>query len=312
MRILFTGASSFSGLWFVRELAAAGHEVVMPLRRRPEQYDGVRRARVERLAQYGRVVPECTFGEASFLSLVQAEPAWDLFCHHAADVTNYKSPDFDVVAAVANNTRGLTGVLDALASKGCRRVLLTGSVFEHGEGAGSQGLPAFSPYGLSKALTAEIFQYYARVRGLRLGKFVIANPFGPFEEPRFTTFLAKNWFAGATPKVQTPLYVRDNMPVALMGKLYARFAAGLPAEAGFCKVNPSGYVESQGTFAQRFASEMRPRLGLPCNLELGTQTDFSEPRVRINTDVPDLAGLNWDESRSWDELAAYYKESCAQ
>ncbi len=27
MKILFTGASSFTGFWFAKELAAAGHEV---------------------------------------------------------------------------------------------------------------------------------------------------------------------------------------------------------------------------------------------------------------------------------------------
>ena len=32
MKILFTGASSFTGFWFARALAAAGHEVVATFR----------------------------------------------------------------------------------------------------------------------------------------------------------------------------------------------------------------------------------------------------------------------------------------
>ena len=40
-------------------------------------------------------------------------------------------------------------------------MVLTGSVFEHGAGEGSDGLPAFSPYGVSKSLTAEIVRYEA-------------------------------------------------------------------------------------------------------------------------------------------------------
>ena len=43
--------------------------------------------------------------------------------------------------------------------------MLSGSVFEGGEGSGSQGLPDFSPYGLSKALTAQMFRYYCGTRG---------------------------------------------------------------------------------------------------------------------------------------------------
>ena len=70
-------------------------------------------------------------------------------------------------------------MLEALGATGCHRLLLTGSVFESGEGAGSQGLPDFSPYGLSKALTAQMFGYYCPRAGIGLGKFVIPNPFGP-------------------------------------------------------------------------------------------------------------------------------------
>ena len=53
---------------------------------------------------------------------------------------------------------------------------------------------------------------------------------------------------------------------------------------------------------------MRPRLGLPCSVELKKQTDFPEPRVRINTDIPDGDALGWSESSAWDEFAAYYRQ----
>jgi nucleoside-diphosphate-sugar epimerase len=195
--------------------------------------------------------------------------------------------------------------LEKLKSSGCRRVLLTGSVFENDEGAGSGGHQAFSPYGLSKALTWQSFRYYADRAGLGLGKFVIPNPFGPYEEPRFTAYLMKNWFAGVTPAVNTPSYVRDNIHVSLLAKNYAAFTAQIP-DHGVVRINPSGYAESQGGFTMRLAAEMRRRLNLPCDVELKTQTDFSEPRIRINTDVPDVK--DWDESAAWDEMAAYYKQ----
>src|SRR5205814_460359 len=107
---------------------------------------------------------------------IRSAGPFEMLCHHAADVTNYKSPDFDVAAAVANNTKNLDATLAALKSSGCKGVLLTGSVFENDEGAGSQGLPAFSPYGLSKALTFQMFRHYVPRHGMKLGKFVIPNP----------------------------------------------------------------------------------------------------------------------------------------
>ena len=250
----------------------------------------------------------CSFGDESFLDLV-GEGGWDLLCHHAADVTNYKSPDFDTIGAVRNNTNNLIGVLRALESAGCGKVLLSGSVFEGGEGAGSQGLPDFSPYGLSKALTAQVFRYYCGMFGVSLGKFVIPNPFGPYEEPRYTAYLMKHWLAGGTPSCSSPAYVRDNIHVSLLAKAYVRFAGSLPDAPGFTRLNPSGYAESQGAFTLRFAREMRTRLNLPCVVELKKQTDFPEPRVRINTDIPDADALGWDESAAWDDLAVYYQRT---
>ena len=48
MKVLFTGASSFTGMWFVRELAKAGHTVVATFRRSAGAYaDEGRRRRVE-------------------------------------------------------------------------------------------------------------------------------------------------------------------------------------------------------------------------------------------------------------------------
>jgi nucleoside-diphosphate-sugar epimerase len=305
VRILFTGASSFTGSWLVRELAAAGHSVTAVTTRELAQYpDELRRRRIEGIAQLCRVVPGMRFGDASFLELA-SEGGWDLLAHHAAEVRDYKSPGFDCVAALANNSRGLPQVLETLCGAGCGRVLLTGSVFEGGEGAGSDDLPDFSPYGLSKALTSHVFRFYCQRAGMALGKFVIPNPFGPFEEPRYTAYLMTSWLAGKTPTCSSPDYVRDNIHVSLLAKAYVRFAGELP-DKGFAHLGPSGYAESQGAFTERVAAAMRRRLNLPCPVQLAAQTDFSEPRVRVNTDRLDTDALGWDESSAWDDMAAWY------
>jgi nucleoside-diphosphate-sugar epimerase len=307
MKILLTGGSSFTGYWFVRELASAGHEVTALFRRRPQDYsDDLRRRRVVDLTDICRPVFGISFGDDRFLQLIR-DDSWDLLCHHAAEVTDYKSPNFNAAAAVENNTHRLPLVLERLKESGCNKVVLTGTVFENDEGTGSTPLSAFSPYGLSKGLTWQMFRYYARARQISLGKFVIPNPFGPFEETRgFTHFLIKNWFSGATPLVNTPSYVRDNIHVSLLAKAYAHFAVNM-AE-GMSRINPSGYIESQGSFAYRLAREMRDRLGLKCAFELKEQREFTEPRTRINTDAADVRFHDWSERAAWDEMADYYKQ----
>src|SRR5882672_9355262 len=216
MRILFTGASSFTGFHFVNALAAAGHQVICPLRGTIAAYHGIRRARVERLQPVARLVEGITFGAKAFLQLVHESGPLDLLCHHAADVANYKSPDFDPIRALENNTNARPAVLSTFKQASGKAVVLTGTLFEPDEGKGDQALNAFSPYGLSKGLTWQMFRYYCETARVPLGKFVLPNPFGPWEEPRFTSYLMTTWKSGKTAEVRTPSYVRDNCHVSLL------------------------------------------------------------------------------------------------
>jgi nucleoside-diphosphate-sugar epimerase len=302
VRILLTGASSFTGLWFARALSAAGHHVVAPLRRAREDYQGDVRAK--RVAELGQVAERhfgAVFGDERFLDLCRSGN-WDLLCHHAAEVGEYRSPKFDVAAALAANTRDFSEVLSAM--RGLRGVVLTGSVFEANEGAGTAPLRAFTAYGVLKTLTAGLVRFYCETAGVPLGKFVIPNPFGPFEEPRFCAYLIRQWRAGQASEVRTPLYVRDNIHVDLLAGAYAGFADAVAAAAGYIQVNPSFYIETQGAFAERFAREIGRRTGLKCPIDSAHQQEFPEPLVRINTDRVQLPG--WNEPAAWDAIAEYY------
>jgi nucleoside-diphosphate-sugar epimerase len=310
MKVLLTGASSFSGMWFAEKLAARGVHVVAPLRAAPESYSGVRKLRVERLGRVAEIVPECVFGGAKFMELV-ASDSFDAFCHHAAHVADYRSPDFDVIGAVAANTHNLRSVLKKMATNGLKAVVATGSVFEQDEGAGDAPMRAFSPYGLSKGLTWQVVRHWCAILGLPLGKFVIANPFGPYEEPRFGAYLVKTWRQGAVAEVRTPRYLRDNIHVDLLALAYAGFVAECALKGEGRRFGPCGYMETQGAFAQRVAAELGFRLGLDCGLRLLEQTDFSEPLARINTDIIDPAAFAWDEASAWDRMAEFYGQSAA-
>jgi nucleoside-diphosphate-sugar epimerase len=302
MKVLLTGASSFTGYWFAKALAGAGHEVVAPLLRARDAYTGDTRAdRVAALDGMIRLVPECAFGSMSFMTLL--EEGFDILAHHAAQVGDYRSPDFDITGAVAANTHNLRAIL---GSGKIGAMLLTSSVFAQGEGVGTAPLPAFSAYGLSKGLTTDIVTFRAAEAGVTLGRFVIPNPFGPFEEPRFCAYLMRMWKTGKVAGVNTPAYVRDNIHVDLMAATYRLYAEQLVAGTARAALHPSGYVESQGAFAERFAREMRARSGLDCQLDLARQTEFPEPVMRINTDTATLLVPGWNETAAWDAVAEYY------
>jgi UDP-glucose 4-epimerase len=305
MRVLLTGATSFTGMWFAKALAGKGHHVLAAIRRPQAAYSGLQAARLEQLDGICAFSWNAPFGSLEFLDLIDRQGPFDILCHHAADVKDYKSPDFDAVAATASNTRALRDVLAKLGNAACNRIVLTGSVFESDEGTGSDPGRAVSPYGLSKTLTSQIFQYYARRAGFGLGKFVIPNPFGPFEERRFTDFLMRCWKDGKPARIATPRYVRDNVPVTLLAAAYADFVEKSP-HTGFCRLNPSFYIETQGAFAQRFAGAISQRLNIAVPLEFADQRDFSEPEIRVNTDPLQAASLGWSEADFWDATARYY------
>lgn len=299
MKILFTGASSFTGFWFVRELLAQGHSVHAICRKNLGSYEGVRRQRVEQLLGQAEMSFGCDFGSKAFLMRIK-KASFDLFCHHAADVHQYKSPDFDCLGALNSNAKNLRLVLQSLRDNGCKRVVLTGSVFEPREG-GDPSARALSPYGLSKSLTMQLFEAYTGLAGMAMGRFIIPNPFGPYEEFRFTSYLAHNWLTGKTPTVATPAYIRDNIPVDLLAKEYTRFAASADE---ICR--PSCYVETQGEFAARVARELETRFCFPCPLVLREQTEFLEPIRRVNSERP---LVSWKEEPFWDRLAEYYTQA---
>ncbi|MGY8679166.1 NAD(P)-dependent oxidoreductase [Bradyrhizobium sp. UFLA05-153] len=309
MKILLTGGSSFTGLWFARRLNVNGHTVVAPLR--GSNYSDLRGRRVAELRRVAHVVEDCPFGSPRFLDLARSD-SWDIWCQHAARTgQDYRSADFDVMAALSDNTSNLRAVLRAMLDGGMAAVLLTGSVFEQDEGAGNAPLRAFSPYGLSKGLTWQVYRFLSQTMNFNLGKFVIPNPIGPFEEPRFCNYLMQSWLRGEVPAVRTPLYVRDNIHVDLLAAAYAAFAERLPQCSGITRTNPSFYVESQGAFANRFAAEMASRLRIPCPITLLDQKEFGEPMIRINTDRVDEEVLGWNEKLAWDAEAEFYTQTKA-
>ncbi len=305
MKILLTGISSFTGFWFASELASSGHEVIATLTKNsPDEYNGIRKERISLILKKVTPVFGCRFGDVVFNDII--ESGIDVLCHHGSEVTDYKSIKFDIANAVKQNTNNIIGVIEHLKKSKCNSIIYTGSVFEPNEGYGTEPLNAFSPYGFSKSLTYEIIRYYCSTFEIKLGKFVIPNPFGPFEEARFTNYLIQNWFNGNIPDVKTPDYIRDNIHVDLLATAYESFVQKVfKGNNPFFKTNPGLYAESQGAFTGRIAREMEMRLNIKCDFKLLKQTDFTEPLKRINTEsMRDV--FNWNESEAWDCLADYY------
>ena len=296
MKILITGPTSFSGSYFIEALCDAGHEVVTTFTRPLQTYTGIRQVRAQK-AMHGTTFYEgVEFGDERFLALLERE-SFDVFCHHGAWTRDYNSMEFDFQSAYANNTLSMGKVCQLLAAKGCRKVIVSGSIFEEGE--------LFSPYGLSKRLTTQTIEFYGKYCGMHVSKFVIPNPFGALDNPKLIDYICREWFAGKSPYIRTPDYIRDNIPVDLLALGFAYWVDESPDVPGHSSFYPSGYTSTMADFVGKVATEMQARLDLKCGYELGVQTDFSQPMVLLNrTPLQDLF-VGWNEKRFWDDLAQH-------
>jgi hypothetical protein len=156
-------------------------------------------------------------------------------------------------------------------------------------------------------MSFELFRLECRRVEICLRKFVIPNPFGPYEELRFTSHAVREWSEGRVPIVFSPHYVRDNIHVSLLAKTYCRFCERALEANSPRHWAPSGYVETQGTFARRFAREIGTRLGRDLHFQFQEQSEFTDPRARFNSQPATDLVDEWLEEDAWAELTEYYR-----
>lgn len=305
MKILFTGASSFTGLQIIKSLSESGHKVHGTFTREISEYDGLRADRIKELEEFCEFKTSLVFGDEKFIKLINEEK-YDLIVHHAAVATNPRSPDFDWRAAVEGNTNNIEKVFETMAEVGTNHFVTTGSLYETRTSIGSEPKNSFNKYGLSKTLTWEIIKYFAYRHKIKLGKVTLPIIFGVMETPKFVSYLAKMWLKGEKPEVRTPLYIRDYLPVTLMGKAYADYINRFYKDEAKQKFNPSCYVMSIGNFAKLVSDKLSSRIDKSCPVGFQDQKEFPEDKIRINNDPLDLDKLGWDEEKAWDSIAEFY------
>lgn len=297
MRILITGPSSFTGAFFIEALAKAGHEVHATCTQPITSYSGVRARRMQKSADHATVYEGIEFGDDAFIHLIQSQ-AFDVYCHHGAWTKDYRGMEYDFQRGFVANTRSADVVCRVLAESGCQKIIVSGSIFEEAD-------PIFSPYGLVKKMTTQTFELYGVHFGMHVSKFVIPNPFGPLDNPKLIDYLGREWYVGKVPCIQTPDYVRDNIPVDLLAIGFADWVEKCSDTVGTSEFRPSGYVSTMAAFVERVATEFRHRLAWDCRVDMATQTDSSQPITLVNDTPLQSLFLEWDEESFWDELVRH-------
>ena len=300
MRVLLTGASSFTGSWIARELLARGIEVVAPLCRGLEEGEPLRLRRLRGLGRGCRLVGEAGMGTDRLLA-VATEEAFDLLWLHGAAVGDFRAPHYDPLVAAAAGTAGAGELMDA---SGCAGVIVTGSVFEADEGRADGDAGAIGAYGLAKTLAWQMLRFSAERRGLALTKLVIPHPFGPLEKPGLTTALLDAWATGRPAILRQPAMVRDFIPVTWLARTAGDLVQTPPCRRP-ARLAPSAFPLPVADFAASLAEAVRARVALSCRIEQVPEP-VREPLLRVGRDrVPEADDPTACE-QVWDEYLHGY------
>ena len=306
-RILFTGASSFSGLHLIIALSRAGHKVIASCTKPSHAYQEIRLQRLEILNSYCHLVYEVSFGTPSFLQLIAENPV-DIFCHHAGYTNNYKSFDYDIHTAFSSQTHNLLLVLQTLQKQGLQCVIVTSSIFEGDHCIIKGGFAPFSPYGLIKKHIFESFALYGQHLGIPVHRFIIPNPFGAYDNPqKLPTYLYMQWFQNYIVEVQTPQYIRDNICVELLAKVYQNWLESLPSHSQNQVLAPSGRVSSMKDFVGWLANIFQQHFGWSCKYYCKPQIHFPQPLLLINP-TPAQKLVSWNEDLSIHNLINFFDQ----
>lgn len=294
LNVLLTGISSFSGSHFAYELLSLNHRVI-GFTRDSSSWGA---AEQERILWLKKTFPKVEIYNKNQLAKIENEHI-DILCLHGAYVHNYQSIDFDVSVAV-KRTFEITNPLLAMFPQA--KIFHTGTFSEPDESSGNVPRLSFNPYSTSKAKVWD--QLLTLEKEKRIAKYVMPNPFGPLESKRFTDYLLKNWAQKQTPIVNFPFHVRDNVPIDLLRKHYARCVENFESGTDrLVKFYPSMYAETIQTFAKRYKNELETRSGLQLELENKMNSIYTEPVVRVNNENCQILIKDWIEEKSWDLTA---------
>jgi UDP-glucose 4-epimerase len=303
VKILMTGVTSFTGCYIGQALKAAGYDVTGVLTRKRSDYTDTliqRRLEFSGLKNFWEEAPQ---GSENFLRKLNLEK-FDFFVSHGAAIQGYRSPDFDFVKSVSDSLRGVKEIFNAFQQQGLKGIVHSGTVFESVD-----GLPALSPYGLSKQMVWDALSYWAQSKEIALTKVWIPNPIGSLEnEDRLIPIFVKQWKQKTAAKLTVPRLVYDHVPAAWLANFYVRAVeAQSHSSAGLqSHLRPSAFILNNGELVENFREAFQKQSSLPCDYLTQEDPKFKLGITRKNSDpCPELQDPK-KISAFWETYAAYW------
>ena len=275
--LIFSGSTSFTGFSFLKELVNYNLNIVCNLTNKKNHYKELKKIRLQELSKHKKIkfIENCKFGSNKYLELLKSQKNFSL-CHHSSFTQNYNDNlKFDLNLTNNNNLKNIDKVFSILKDN-CEEIILTESIFQSKY---NYNLFETSKYSLSKSITSMVFDYYSNLYNIKLRKFIICNPWGSYEEKRFTYYLMNCWSLNKIPIIKRPYDIRENIYINDLSKRYSSFILNSSKKI-YC---PSGQQMSNLNFAKFLKSQLSDYLNKEFQITwLRNQKSSSEPIKIIN------------------------------
>lgn len=275
--IIIDGSSSFTGAWFVKSLCLSNRISKVNYLLTKKKYYGLNKVRLDFISQNKKAIPheKIKFGSKKYLDLIRSKNNF-ILCIHGAYTKNYNLEDkFSLNKSLKNNLNNIDEIFQILRNKNVK-IVLSDSIFQ-----GNQFDDYIGKYGLSKKITNDTIFSLSIKNNIPVSRIVIPNPWGEFEEKRFIYYLIKTWEKNETPFIKYPYYIRDNIYIKNLCKLYMK----LVLSSSTSIIYPTEFSVSNLQFAKFIKKNYEKFTNKKVRLDWNKNMQFDQPKIRVNGNI---------------------------
>ena len=278
MKLLFLGASSFTGYHFVKKISETKkYKVYCTLTKNLTKYESIRLERIKLLNKKKNIffIENIKFGDKKFIHLIKKNN-FDILCLHHAETLNYNDDKkFNFKKSITKNIKNINNVFQILNKK--TRIIISNTIFQEIK---SKNYTSVNNYGKSKSITYEKIKKICAKYNLKYKSLFITNPWGIYEEKKLNYYLIKNWLLNKETVVNYPKYVRDNIHIDKLTKNYIKIIYSKSQKIDYF---PSGYCGSNEQFINALKKKFEKYFNKKVYIKYNYNLNHTQPIIRVNS-----------------------------
>tara|TARA_B100000579_G_scaffold422505_1_gene424602 strand:- start:1163 stop:2071 length:909 start_codon:yes stop_codon:yes gene_type:complete len=277
MRLLFLGASSFTGYHFVNKISDnKQNKIYCTLTKNLNKYKSTRLERIKLLNKKKNIffINKVKFGDKKFIKLLSRKK-FDIICLHHASTKNYNNDlKFNLNKSIKENTPNIRKVFSKIHNQ--TTIIVTNTIYQK---INEKKYKAVNKYGISKSITYDKIKSICKEFDFKLKSIFITNPWGILEEKKLNYYLINNWLKNKKTFISHPNYIRDNIYIDKLTKYYLKIL-----NSNSTKINyfPSGYCSTNKVFIEAFKIKFEKFFNKKVKIEYANNAKYSQPMSRIN------------------------------